>query len=483
MMTHSLKTILHDFIELDFDVQLSGLCLDSRQVKPRDLFFAYPGTQTDGRKFIDDAMMRGAAAVVCDGETIAVRVQNDVPIITLPMLSQKVSAIASCFYDHPSHDLTVIAVTGTNGKTSCCYLLAQALKKLNRKAVFIGTLGHGDTDDLKSHTGTTPDAITLQRLLFEYRAQGVDVVAMEASSHALDQGRLAGVKVAIGVLTNVTRDHLDYHHDMQSYADAKYRLFEMSGIHAAVLNLDDETGREWKNRLKKVKTVGYGLHHPAAISAQNIQLSMEGIVAEVCGSFGSGQLTSHLLGDINISNLLAVLSVLMILNYSMQNSLAAISVLSTVPGRLQVVSQCHPIVVIDYAHTPDALEKTLATLRQLCQHDLHCVFGCGGDRDVGKRPMMARVAEQFADYIVLTDDNVRKEDPEKIFSDIKKGFLLLDKVHVEHDRKKAIQYALHHAQKGDVVLIAGKGHENYQIIGDHVIAFSDHQVVKELLEE
>lgn len=492
----SLRELLSDYVEVlpEDERQIVGLALDSRLVNPGDLFCAYVGDKDDGSKYIEDAVAKGAVAVLCSRQ---VEKRKDIPIFYLPNLQHIVGKLAAKFYSYPAEMLTVIGVTGTNGKTSITQLIARSLEMLGNKCGIIGTLGVGFPDELKSTGLTTPDAITVQRTLAEILEKGAKAVTVEASSHALDQGRLEDSNFQIAVFTNLTRDHLDYHSGMESYFAAKKVLFQQPSLKYAVINFDDEYGRRLLADLPEgVDAYAYSIDEDSdakgkkIIKVKNIKMLLGGINAHLITPWGEGELKTHLLGRFNLSNLLAVLITLCLLDIDFIRALRTLNALPIVPGRMQIVqkdpqknTKCEgPLVVIDYSHTPDALEKALKALREHCQGKLWCVFGCGGDRDRGKRPMMGRIAEQFSDHIIVTSDNPRSEEPEKILADVVAGLVCPWAAEVEADREVAIFHAIDCADVDDVVLIAGKGHEDYQLIGKNKIPFSDYAKAKEALE-
>ncbi len=457
---------------------ISSLALDSRQVNPGALFFAYRGTITDGKRFIAEAIARGAAAVVVD-EPVEDCVS--VPLLVVNNLSRRIGEIAARFYHQPSRKLTVIGVTGTNGKSSVCYFLAQALQQLGRKAALMTTVGQGVLPTLQPMVRTTMDAISLQAALAQFAAQQVDVVVVEVSSHALDQGRVAAVAFDYAVLTNISREHLDYHHTMGHYSDCKKRLFSWPTLKGVVLNADDYYGRHWLNELTpSLQRCSYSLQqHDSNLVMTERRLTSTGIQASVSNGEESGQLVSHLVGEFNAANLLAVIATLQLLNFSLAQSLATIPQLQAAPGRMQPCRRNNqPLVVIDYAHTPDALAQALSALRQNCQGRLYCLFGCGGDRDRGKRAEMAAVVEQYADHIIITDDNPRSEPSQQIIADILVGFDQVQHVEVEPDRRAAIALAITQADSEDIVLLAGKGHECYQEINGEFFPFDEQAIVQ-----
>lgn len=463
-------------------VNITGLSLDSRFVKAGDLFFAFKGTHLDGRHFVADAIKKGAAAVLAEaGTEIAAQT---IPVIPIQNLQHKVGEISAKFYGYPAKTMKMVGVTGTNGKTSCSHFVAASLQQLNMPCGVIGTLGSGLYGNTQAGNLTTPDAVTLQKTFAELHAQGARAIAMEVSSHSLDQGRINGTEFAVGIFTNLTRDHLDYHGTMEAYGAAKKRLFDYSKF--AVVNVDDEFGKQIAKSLSRERIFTYGIQTASApmIYAENIHLDISGIRANIFTPWGSGELHTKLIGQFNLSNALAALTTLCLLNVSLQNALQAISQLTSVPGRMQALGgDKKPLVIVDYAHTPDALEKVLSALRQHCHGKLHCVFGCGGDRDRGKRPMMAKIAEQYADHVIVTDDNPRTENPGQIVNDTMQGFAHPDKIIVQHDRSKAIRDIIQYAKKGDCVLIAGKGAETFQQIGNDKIPFSDVEQVQKYLQE
>ncbi len=467
----------------------TGLSLDSRRVLPGDLFLACRGERFNGADFIDAAVARGAAAVLVDQQ---VTVDGcPVPVITVSQLTQRLAELGSRFYAEPSRQMHLVGITGTNGKTSISHFIASALDLLGSRAAVIGTNGYGFLEALNSASHTTPDALSLQRLLAQLRDQGAKNVIMEVSSHALDQQRVAKVNFAQAVFTNLTRDHLDYHGDMGSYGAAKQRLFTDYGVRQAIINLDDPYARQLLDGMPAaVEVIGFGLQ-PSPLTEQyrikqlwvtQQQLSTEGIEATLATPRGALSFKSRVLGQFNLYNLMATAAVLQGLGFDSAQLAAVMAQLQGVTGRMQPIHASDGrLVVIDYAHTPDALEKALAALKQHCRGRLWCVFGCGGDRDRGKRPQMAAVAERLADQSVVTSDNPRSEDPAQIIDQVLEGFGAAAAVQVQTDRRTAIAAALAQAQPGDVVLVAGKGHEDYQEIDAVRHPFDDAEVVRALL--
>jgi UDP-N-acetylmuramoyl-L-alanyl-D-glutamate--2,6-diaminopimelate ligase len=488
----SLQALLAGFtpVPVEADRQITGLASDSRNVHRGDLFLAVRGSRHHGLEFLQRVKEAGAAAVAWEppyeGETV---VDINLPLIAVEELSHKLGHIASCFHGEPSRNLEVVGITGTDGKTSCAHFIAQALDQ--GSCGVIGTLGYGIYGALAAASHTTPDALTLQRQLAAFRAQGVRFVVMEVSSHALQQRRVAGLRYAVAVLTNLTRDHLDYHGEVAAYAAAKKRLFYEHEIHHAVLNLDDPLGRELATSLAgRVERIGYGMGQrfpegsDAWVWGEDLESSPEGLSLRIVSSWGQGSLRVGLLGRFNASNLLAVLATLLILKVPFREALQRLSRVTILPGRMERFggNPGQPLAVVDYAHTPHALERVLQALREHVRGRLWCVFGCGGDRDTGKRSLMGACAERYADRLIITNDNPRTEDPDRIIRDILAGMQRPRAAEVLRKREQAIQYALSEAKAGDIVAILGKGHEDYQLLGTQCIPYSDRQVVRQWFE-
>ena len=497
-----LSTLKQDF---------TAITADSRLVKSGALFLAYKGAQADGRDYIPQAIHAGAAAVVWDDDNFSWQPTWQVKNIGVNHLKTQVSDLAAEFYHYPSRYLNVIGVTGTNGKTSVSQWLGQCLTFLGEKSAVIGTIGSGVLIAEKSahekplsafannantfsvtqtYTGlsatnnTTPDAILLQAMLADFVQQQVTTVAMEVSSHGLDQARVNGVEFDIAVLTNLTHDHLDYHGTMQAYGDAKRKLLEWPNLKAAVINVDDAFGQQVAAKIQadKKSVITYGFNADADVHASNLTLSQNGLSMQVTTPKGLANIKANVLGRFNAENILAVLGALLASDVSLENAVQAIAHIESVQGRMQQVGGGDlPLVVIDYAHTPDALEKVLHSLKEQLQHTgkLICVFGCGGNRDAAKRPIMGDIARRIADTVVVTSDNPRFENPQTIIAEIVGNhaahFL------IEADREAAIAQAISMAHARDIVLIAGKGHEDYQEIAGIKTPFSDIAVAIEKL--
>ena len=464
------------------DVDILGLQNDSRKVSLGDVFFAYPGAVVDGRLFMSDAVLLGAAAVVYDpGESMPSILPTSVPVVPIRHLFSVLALIAARFYNHPSRLLAITGVTGTNGKTSIAWQLAGAYDSLGLKAAYVGTLGEGRREALRPLLNTTPDGLCLQRLLHEYQQNGLQRVCMEVSSHALHEHRTDGIDFSEAIFTNLSLDHLDYHHTMDAYAKAKAMLFAMPSLTSAVINHDDAYAATMAAALPNAcQAVMYGLQEGADVRAVSWCTHMRGSDMDITSPWGRYEISVPLIGQFNVYNSLAVFSSLMTKGFATSDVLQVMSQLQASPGRMEIVSQT-PLVIVDFAHTPDALENVLSTLTQLKQGRLGVVFGCGGDRDKSKRPLMGRIASQYADFVIITSDNPRSEDPDVIINEITAGLLPQTKMFTIVDRKEAIYHALHRLESTDVLLIAGKGHEAYQQIGHTRLPFSDQAVVKEWL--
>ena len=469
------------------------LTADSRKVQSGDVFVAYPGDDADGRAYIGDAVERGAAAILleADGDADQLQATAGVPYLVVKCLKPHVGEIAAAWYAQPSRDMLTVAVTGTNGKTSCSQWLGSALSRLGRPTAVIGTLGTGVYRDGVAGTFTvtgytTPDAVQLQRALSELGKHGATALAIEASSIGLHQQRMAGMHVDIALFTNFTRDHLDYHGDMQAYEEAKTQLFDWPGLQHAVINVDDAMGERLIARLRQTRPEvavtaysigGHALNDVATLKASEVRSSQSGTVFQLNFGTERAQVKTQLVGDFNVSNVLGIIGVLLAQGAGWRDAIAAVEALTAVAGRMQQLGGVEaPLVVIDYAHTPDALDKALASLRLVAEERhgaLWCVFGCGGDRDPGKRPQMGAAA-MAADHVIVTTDNPRHEEPEAVIAQIVAG--IGDShpdMHIIEDRATAILWACRNATRHDVILLAGKGHENYQEIKGRKLPFLD----------
>ena len=481
----ALADLLPD-LDVPRDIVVRGLVLDSRMVEPGDAFVAISGFGAHGLGFVEQARAAGASAVLFEPPAPA-----DLPApadaIAVPGLRDRLGGMADQFHARPSRDLDIVGVTGTNGKTSTVQLLAQAWHLRGKRAGSIGTLGAGLYGRVVPNGFTTPLVLQVHALLAEMRDAGAKAVAMEVSSHALEQGRVDAVQFDVALFTNLTRDHLDYHGDMDSYGAAKARLFAWPELKTAVLNLDDAFGRELLAKLPAgVRGIGVSSRdqQAASVRAGQLHLDASGINFELQIEGQSLSVQSGLLGRFNVDNLLAVAGVLHALGDAPADIARTLARLQPIHGRMNRLGGDgkHPLVVIDYAHTPDALEQALSSLRDHAAGRLVCVFGCGGERDVGKRPQMAASAERLADRVIVTDDNPRGESGDAIVADILAGFAAPAAVTVQRDRAQAIARAIGEAGPDDIVLVAGKGHEPYQEIDGVKYPFDDTAVARQCLE-
>jgi UDP-N-acetylmuramoyl-L-alanyl-D-glutamate--2,6-diaminopimelate ligase len=472
------------------DLDVTGVETDSRRVAPGDLFLACRGRGTHGLAHLEQALARGAAAVAWEPAPGWAQPQIEVPEIAVPQLSARAGDIAARFFGVPSQRMFCVGVTGTDGKTSTAYLVAQALDRLRLPCAYIGTIGLGRVGALDDATHTTPDAVSLQRRLAGLRDDGAQALAMEVSSHALDQSRIAGMHFDVAVLTNITRDHLDYHGTVEAYARAKRRLFELPDLGAVVLNRDDAHGAAWATDLQtQARRIVYGLDGPVPagsdwVIGRELRLAADGIELALDTSWGAARLRSRLLGRFNAYNLMATLAVLLSRGTALQTAVDVLAQVHTVPGRIESFrgNGAAPLIVVDYAHTPEALRQILSAVRAHVRGRLHCVFGCGGDRDRGKRPLMGAAAAELADAVIITDDNPRSESPEAIVEQILTGLSAAARstTRVIHDRAEAIRTAVAQAGSDDAVVVAGKGHEQTQTYGSEVRTFSDREFVAQL---
>ena len=472
------------------DIELSEMTLDSRSVKKGCLFVAIKGHTVDGRKFINQAITQGASAVLAEtdfeNEHLQINLQNNVPVINYFNLAKHLSKLAGEFYDNPSQKLELIGITGTNGKTTISQLLAQWVQLLGKTPAVMGTIGNGLYGKVKEAANTTGSAVEIQSNLADFIRQGASFAAIEVSSHGLVQNRVESLNFKAVLFTNLSRDHLDYHGTMQAYADAKKRLFTDLSSKYQIINADDQIGSDWLAQMPQAVAVSTNPNYQATqqnwLKVTKTSFSNKGARIQFDSSWGTGELESHLIGAFNVSNLMMVMATLLTLDYPLCNLIDSAKRLTGICGRMEMLTADNkPTVIVDYAHTPDALEKALEAARLHCDGKLYCVFGCGGDRDNGKRPLMAEIAEKLADIVIVTDDNPRTEDASKIVADIFAGFKNASLVKLIHQREQAIEMAIKSAVKNDVILIAGKGHEDYQIIGTEKLYFSDQETAKKYL--
>jgi MurE/MurF fusion protein len=462
---------------------------DSRLVQPGDGFIAWPGARHDARHFVAPALQAGAAACLVEAEGVMAFNFDDERVATLPALKHAAGEVAHAFVGQPTRSLKVLACTGTNGKTSTSWWLAQALTLLGQRCGVVGTLGIGEPGQVHNTGLTTPDPVALHTAFADFAAQGFAACAIEASSIGLAEQRLNGTHIDVALFGNFTQDHLDYHGSMAAYWAAKRALFDWPGLRAAVVNVDDEHGAmlaaELQGKALELWTVA--LQGDARLRGEQLHYVDGGLAMDVIEGAEQVRLRSRLVGDYNASNLLGVLAALRALGVPLAQAVAVVPQLAPVPGRMQTVSGAQqPTTLVDYAHTPDALEKVLRALQPLATAQggaLWCVFGCGGDRDAGKRPLMGAIAASLAQQVVLTSDNPRSEAPGHILAQILGGISRADGVAVIEDRAEAIAHALKHAAAQDIVLIAGKGHEDYQEVAGVRRPFSDVLVAQALLRQ
>ena len=468
---------------------VAGLALDARTIREGEAFVAVQGLRAHGLEFVGQALGRGARAVIYDpAEATAPALPAGAVAVAVPRLRTHLGAIADRCHGSPSARLSIAGITGTNGKTTCAWLLAEAASRLGVRSAYVGTLGAGFPPSPRPTTHTTPDVLSVHHLLAGLEAEGAARVAMEVSSHALDQGRIDGVRLEIAAFTNLTRDHLDYHGTLEAYAAAKQRLFQAPGVSFAVINTGDPVGRRFAGALPagvELVAVAVGGSRPAGASqfvqAVSVEASTDGLSLGLRGSFGTRVMRSPLVGAFNAENLVVVIGMLLAWGHDADAAIAALAAAEPPPGRMEAFRMPGgALAIVDYAHTPDALAKVLAAARAHTNGRLTVVFGCGGDRDSGKRAPMGAIAERLADRVVLTDDNPRFEDPSRIVGQILEGMRRPARAQVLRERPAAIAHALADAAPGDVIVVAGKGHEDYQIVGGERRAFSDRAFVSGL---
>ncbi|HNR23054.1 MAG TPA: UDP-N-acetylmuramoyl-L-alanyl-D-glutamate--2,6-diaminopimelate ligase [Steroidobacteraceae bacterium] len=482
-----LADLVGDLVKVPARLEVTDLSVASGEVRAGGLFFACAGRTTHGLAHVHEAIARGARVVLWEPAP-DLRVPDfpsGIFAAPVPQLHAQLGAIADRFFGEPSATLTTVGITGTNGKTTTAWLAAEALAASGRRATYSGTLGYGTPGALRTSSYTTPDAIEVHRRLAALRDEGADCVAMEVSSHALDQGRVAGVRFHTAVFTNLTRDHLDYHGTMAEYGAAKAMLLSWPTLTTRIINIDDPFGsalaRAHAGDSGRLVTVSRRDH--ANVRASAVRAATCGVEIDVATDWGAGTLATRLIGDFNADNALAVLALLLAWDVPFATVLRAIGQCTAPPGRMESFGGTAgaPLVIVDYAHTPDALDKALAAARAHTDGKLTVVFGCGGDRDPGKRPLMGGIAARRADRIWLTDDNPRTESPADIVAQTARGIAPGAALRIEHERAAAIRGALDEAGAGDVVLVAGKGHEDYQIVGHEHRVFSDQAVVRDVL--
>jgi UDP-N-acetylmuramoyl-L-alanyl-D-glutamate--2,6-diaminopimelate ligase len=495
----SARTLSHltaGLVHVGTDMAISDITLDSRAVTPGALFLACRGQAHHGLQFAPQAVARGARAVLyegtADGADPRPELGSKIFVAAVPGLRHHVGTIADRFFGAPSQSLTVAGITGTNGKTTCAWLLAQALQACNRPAAYMGTLGFGVPPAVTATQHTTPDAVSVHRQLATLRGLGAECVSMEVSSHAIDQERVAAVRFETAAFTNLTHDHLDYHGTMDAYGAAKAQLLSWPSLAHRIINIDDPFGTQLAQQRSTGRLVVTtrqrnarlaAITSPQFVLATHVVAATSGLHITIESSWGGSEFGVPLIGDFNVDNVLTVLAVLLAWEVPLERAAAALARCTPPSGRMETFGGTGgaPLAIVDYAHTPDALGKALRAARQHCKGKLRVVFGCGGDRDASKRPVMARVASELADEVIVTDDNPRTEDPARIVADIVTGLHGGPKPLIEHDRALAIRIALRRSAADDVVLVAGKGHEDYQIYGDVRRPFRDQAIVSGVL--
>ena len=490
-MARLLADLLKPWIELETELSINveNLQLDSRKVSAGDVFVAIKGHVIDGRLFIDNAIAAGATAIIADSDQEHphqhIERRGKVVVIYLHDIGSQLSLLAGRLYQFSP--MKLIGITGTNGKTTISQLIAQWIELVGKKAAVMGTTGNGFLNDLKPAANTTGNAIEIQQTLSQLQQQGAQYAALEVSSHGLVQGRVKALSFAVAAFTNLSRDHLDYHGSMEEYAEAKFSLFSQHDCQYKIINADDEVGQQWLKRLPDAVAVSLSKPEQAlthrSLWANEVVYSDGGISLQIDGHWGKAHLQAPLIGAFNASNLLVALATLLSLGFELDKLIQVSPRLTPVIGRMELFqsSKAQTKIVVDYAHTPDALEKALMALRVHCQGRLWSIFGCGGDRDSGKRPMMTKISERLADESIITDDNPRSEDPTQIVADMLQGAVNPEQIHVIHSRYQACQYALQQAGENDIILLAGKGHEDYQIINGQTVHYSDRETAQVLL--
>lgn len=483
MKLHVLLDTLKGFsIIPEENPEITSIEMDSRLVQEGSLFICIEGFTVDGHDFVEQAVKNGAAAIIAQKN-----IEAAVPVVQVRDTTRAMAILADAFYGHPTKQMHLIGITGTNGKTSTSYLVEQMMRGAGKSTGVIGTIGMKINDETFEVKNTTPDSLTLQKMFHQMNEKQVETAVMEVSSHALHMGRVHGCQYDVSVFTNLTQDHLDYHKTMDAYRNAKSLLFSQLGNgfdsdrpKYAILNIDDEATKEYIISTQAI-VITYGIDNDSDIMAKDIEMTSSGTRFTLVVGAESRIVQMKLVGKFNVYNVLAAVGASLVSGVELDNIIETIGNLRGVSGRFELVDEGQDFaVIVDYAHTPDSLENVLRTIGQFAKGKIYCVVGCGGDRDKTKRPIMAKLAEQHADFPIFTSDNPRSEDPVSILKEMEAG---VEGTAFETilDRKEAIDYAISKAKAGDVILIAGKGHETYQIIGDKVHDFDDHLVAKEAI--
>ncbi len=479
----SLRMLLEGWLMAPPDITVAGLGLDSRHIEHGHAFVAIQGSQSHGLEHAREAVERGAVVIIHDGKRDDP--DTDVPCVVVPELATRLGELACRFWAAPSDLVTLVGVTGTNGKTSVAHFLAQSWQRVHGLSGMVGTIGYGSLGDLSDAERTTPDILRVNEILANCLDNGADRIAMEVSSHALQQGRCQNLQFDAAIFTNLSRDHLDYHQDMAAYANSKKRLFTEFAPKFAIINHDDLTGRSWISELGGMTQVlSFGLAPGAELGAEILAVDADGMYLSINGPWGKSEFRTGLLGAFNVSNLLAAAGTLCLLGMPWGEVVGELEMMRPVPGRMMRLGGApgQPVVVIDYAHTPDAINHALRAIKAHLGGRLTCVFGCGGNRDRGKRPEMGRAAELLADQVIITSDNPRYESVNSIINDVLAGLDEPKRALVEADRAAAISRAIRNSGPGDIVLVAGKGHETWQEVAGQKLPFSDETVIRTALE-
>ena len=482
---HNLKDLLHGITDAP-PIKYNNICDDSRYVNKGTVFFAVKGLSSDGCDFIESAISSGACAVVYEPPYDLSNIETSIPIIAVEDLKLEIPNIVSRHYESSINEMSIIGVTGTNGKTTVSWLIHQGFKKIGYKSGYIGTLGYG-LENLNLNELTTPSCMKLHKILSEFQNSGVEYVVMEISSHAIDQRRIEGINFNSVIFTNLSRDHIDYHGNMENYGETKAKLFLERQSKIKIININDSFGRSLIERVDEevisTSIEPVNIDKDKFISVTKYETNGSGFDIDLKSSWGTFKTHVPLLGTFNIENVIQTIALFLSLGFSLSKIQIIIEGMKAPSGRMESVdvdnNHLLPKVLVDFSHTPDALKLSLQSIRDHYDGKIWCVFGCGGDRDRGKRKMMGNIAERYADYVIVTSDNPRNENPEKIISDILEG--ISSEVETIVSREEAINFAIMKANKNEIILIAGKGHESYQKIGEETLKFSDHKISKRSL--
>lgn len=482
-LNEMLTYLLNQKYDLDENPFIHSIEMDSRDVGKGSLFICIEGYTVDGHDYAETAVKNGAVAILAEKE-----LDVNVPVVIVKDTKRAMARLADIFYGQPTHHMHLIGVTGTNGKTTTTHIIEEVLNEAKKKTGLIGTMYIKIADELKTAKNTTPESLTLQKTFYEMMQKDVSHAIMEVSSHALHLGRIHGCDFNVAVFTNLSQDHLDYHESMKDYQFAKGLLFAQLGnrfehdkIKIAVLNEDEEASKEYK-KMTAANILTYGIDQQADIMAKDIKMTSKGTQFTLITPMGKRTVTINMVGKFSVYNVLAAVAACLASSIDLETIIKAIESVKGVRGRFELVDVNQEYtVIVDYAHTPDSLENVLQTIKQFAEGHIFCIVGCGGDRDKTKRPLMAKIASQYSDEPIFTSDNPRSEDPLMILKDMEKGVTGLH-YHVNPNREEAIQYAVKHAKKGDVILIAGKGHETYQQIGDKTFDFDDREIAMKAIK-